>query len=509
MQRSSSSSEVIEGRVGGQPATSPHIVDFPAVETPVRKRFGPRTRRARITTAVLFAVFVVICVVIWNTPPVKRWPSGPTPDQVALQREVARANDLKRQLDQMQNEPDARAEDLKRQVEELEAKLGIPRPDDQSARAGDLKGRLDAAEARLREPRPPVTDPVAAARAADLAQQNEHLNALVTAPRPTEDPLAGVSATLTKDQILASEKMFGLYTEQAPFNYAEVSLIQQQVNRKANIVGYFQSWNGPFRPDAVKQTWKRGQIPLLTWESQPQVGAVTPDVPEYSMPKIIDGAYDDYIRTYAQGIRSVGLPLILRFDHEMNGTWYPWSETKSTTGESINGNSKGDYVRMWRHVHDVFEQEGANQFVMWLWAPNRVNAIPNQPPPVAFYPGDDYVDFIGMSGYYRPYDNGPYFSETHGKTLPLLREATRNKRILLAEMGATELNGQKSLWIESLFRNLPENPDVVGFVWFSLTVTARHEGQTQTNDWRINSSSSTVDTVREQLAISGWGLPAG
>ena len=46
------------------------------------------------------------------------------------------------------------------------------------------------------------------------------------------------------------------------------------------------------------------------------------------------------------------------------------------TGNSLNGNSPGDYVKMWRHVHDIFEAEGANQYVIWVWAPNIVNNLP-------------------------------------------------------------------------------------------------------------------------------------
>ena len=54
-----------------------------------------------------------------------------------------------------------------------------------------------------------------------------------------------------------------------------------------------------------------------------------------------------------------GLPMAIRLDHEMNGSWYPWGE-RQCGGNSLNGNGKGDYVKMWRHVHDIFEAEGAN-----------------------------------------------------------------------------------------------------------------------------------------------------
>lgn len=46
-----------------------------------------------------------------------------------------------------------------------------------------------------------------------------------------------------------------------------------------------------------------------------------------------------------------------------NGDWqFPWSEKP-------DGNQPGDYVKMWRHVHDIFNQEGTKN-VTWVWCPN-------------------------------------------------------------------------------------------------------------------------------------------
>ena len=41
------------------------------------------------------------------------------------------------------------------------------------------------------------------------------------------------------------------------------------VGSDADLAGYFQGWDKPFRPDAVTRSWERGMLPLLSWESQP------------------------------------------------------------------------------------------------------------------------------------------------------------------------------------------------------------------------------------------------
>lgn len=453
--------------------------------------FHNMNRRQRIITVTSAVVLLILCVTILTTPRLKQFVSGPSATEVALQREQARASDLKRQ------------------IELLNAELAEPRPvaTDKllAAKAADLKKQLDAAEARLRKGRPPVMDAEQQARADDLARQNAILSAKLKAPRYV--PPIVVKADRNKAQILKARKLFGLYTAQSPFQYAEFNLVQDQVARNADISGYFQSWRDPYRPDAIKAAWHRGDIPLLTWESMEQIGVIDKKSnAKYSLPKIINGQFDAYLTQYARGITSTGLPVIIRLDHEMNGNWYPWSELTSN-GKSINGNRRGDYVKMWRHVHDIFQREGANQYAMWLWSPNRINQIPRMPAPKAFYPGDKYVDLIGMSGYYRPYDGKPTFANSHERTLPLLRQATRNKPIILSEIGATEDKDKKSLWINDMFTQLqkPVNSDIIGFVWFNFAVTSKGN----TNDWRINSTPRTSKTVSANLWKYGYGTPRG
>jgi hypothetical protein len=493
-----------------------------------------KSRRTRILAGVLTFALLGLSLGIWLSPPVRQWAKGPTRLESDLITERARAEDLREQIADMNErlrrarppETDgveaARADDLARQVEELEAKLGIPRPPVtdgvQKSRAEDLQARLKVAEEKLKAPRPPVTDGVNAARARDLAAQNERLANDLSRPRPPVDPLANVAASMTKAEIVASRRLFGIYTTQSPFNYGEVDLVSGVVQRKANVVGYFQSFKDPFNAFPIRNTWSRGQVPLLTWESQDQVGNITAEQPEFRLSTIYGGAHDEYIRSYARGIRDLKMPVIIRFDHEMNGNWYPWSEWSDVQGVSINGNQKGDYPKAWRHVHDIFQAEGANDYAIWLWSPNRVNRICGQRRPAAFYPGDAYVDWIGMSGYYRNYESkggdcddvGSTFGAVFGNTLPELRRIAGAKPIFLSEIGATERGGDKAAWIADLFRGLGDNTDLIGFAWFSLAVTAGGEKDPFTHDWRINSSGPSQDAMRDGLARSGYGLaPTG
>ena len=102
-------------------------------------------------------------------------------------------------------------------------------------------------------------------------------------------------------------------------------------------------------------TWKR---------SRDHLGAVEPLAravqPRYRLRNIIAGRFDPYIRP-GQDARRLRRPVRLRFAQEMNGNWYPWSE-------HANGNRPHEFVRAWRHIHDIFRAAGATN-VEWVWSP--------------------------------------------------------------------------------------------------------------------------------------------
>ena len=340
-----------------------------------------------------------------------------------------------------------------------------------------------------------------ASQLAHLQQQliaTQHQLAAAEASHGTITSATGATTVSapSKAQLLdPTSRYYGMYTQQSPFNYAEMNATSKKVGVQPNLVGYFQGWDQNFRADAVTAAWSHGQLPLLTWESQPSTaGNNEPNQPTYSLSAILSGSFDSYIENYAKGVASTGLPLAIRLDHEMNGVWYPWSEDDGHGG-SINGNSPGDYAKAWQHIWNIFQAEGANQYVIWDWSPNIINNLTASHKTLAYtqslYPGDKYVDWVGLSGYLRPpfsADQKFTFDATYGPSLAILRQIT-NKKIILSEIGASDVGGHKPAWIASLFAALaePQNSDIVGFAWFDEAVTTYIGGQLGTNDWRVDS----------------------
>jgi beta-mannanase len=106
-------------------------------------------------------------------------------------------------------------------------------------------------------------------------------------------------------------------------------------------------------------------IDWLSWDASK--GANQAD---FRLATIASGKHDSTIRQWATGAKAWGHPLFLRFDHEMNGNWqFPWAE-------QLNGNKPGDYVKAWRHVHDVFAASVGATNITCVWCPNVSGGTP-------------------------------------------------------------------------------------------------------------------------------------
>jgi hypothetical protein len=182
---------------------------------------------------------------------------------------------------------------------------------------------------------------------------------------------------------------------------------------------------------------------------------------------ILNGDCDTYITNFANQINARPERYIIRFAHEMNiedSKWWP-----RHFGPSEDASL---YVDMYRYVHQKFVDAGVDN-VEWMWSPNYAsnppdawNAIPN------YYPGDAYVDWIGLSGYNWYIDGAPdpwrTFDHLYDDVLDDLT-CRYAKPQIIAEIGSIEGSGAltKAGWIADAYQNVRNYPFVRSVVWFN------------------------------------------
>src|SRR2546421_3303515 len=101
----------------------------------------------------------------------------------------------------------------------------------------------------------------------------------------------------------------------APYDMKPVAKFARIAGKGLSIVGF----SGPFTdctsspcipynfPDtAMENVRKYGAIPFFSWGSQSDPGSV--NEPNYQLSDVINGRYDSYIRSFAQGAKRWGHP---------------------------------------------------------------------------------------------------------------------------------------------------------------------------------------------------------
>jgi len=224
-----------------------------------------------------------------------------------------------------------------------------------------------------------------------------------------------------------------------------LALRRRQLGREQRIVHVFYPWNG-YVPRSEPDVAASSTL-MVSWHGAPYR-------------QITNGSSDRIIAGVAKKLAGMKRPILLRWGWEMNGNWFEWDG-------SHNGQDTGGYVKAWRRLHRIFREQGADN-VAWVWSPNW-----NSGPNVSwnrfghYYPGDDYVDWVGVSGY--------DFSGESPKTMfsSICSAYGARKPIILSETAAVDYGGlSKAAWIGKLSAWVKATPAVGAVVWFDTDTQA-------------------------------------
>ena len=276
--------------------------------------------------------------------------------------------------------------------------------------------------------------------------------------------------------------------------------LQEQTGRLAKLYMNFQSWSEEWKQFSTRlgdNSLKHGGVFMVVW--LPGQGEDSPGHSDrhWSCKAITAGQHDAYIKRYAADVKAWGKPVMICLGHEMNGSWYSTSTAFDAPGVRHNGNTPADFVAMWRHVWGIFHDARADN-VYWVWAPNvlflnKNNTLAQQQADYkALYPGDGYVDWIGLDGYCDGV-KGKWrtFSELFDASYRTITAIT-SKPLMIAEFGCSETGAppgtSKAAWVKQAYEDIPQRfPRIELVNWFSRDKTKYGE-----TDWRFNSSKAAL-----------------
>lgn len=291
-------------------------------------------------------------------------------------------------------------------------------------------------------------------------------------------------------------------------------LLYEKTGKGVAVSATYLNFSSAFPNGFVLGNAAVGRISFLTWEFSPGSSQKLEGYEGRILEGIIDGLYDDYLTSWADGLRTFGKPVFLRFGHEMNGDWYPWSGVKNGGGET-SGYGSPDladgperYVDAFRYIHDTFTEQGAEN-VLWVWCPNAPfeameQSLGSWNNAAAYYPGDAYVDWLCFDGYNwgdpafgQQFDaQWQSFDQIFASSYAELQAINAVKPIIIGEFSSTEEGGDKAAWIQEAFHAIRHDfPQIRALIWFHIA---------KETDWRINSSEEALQAYRQAVADDYW-----
>lgn len=252
-------------------------------------------------------------------------------------------------------------------------------------------------------------------------------------------------------------------------NVGDLARFESLVGHTANLSAYFVAFGDAFPKTIVQSLKGSTKTFVVFWE------------PQGSLDDIIAGKWDDYMRAFTRDAIEYGDPILIAPFHEMNLVDSPWSGVRP-------GNSAEKLVLAWRHTHDVVMSQGPRN-ITWGWA---VNQEPNPDTPendiAAYYPGDAYVDVVGVDGFNfaKPWQD---FESLFGDMLLRLRRY--GKPIYVFSI-ASAPGSDKPAWITDALSTQMARYNVVAWIWFNSN---------KEKDWRVNSSPESLEAFKAAISI--------
>ena len=222
--------------------------------------------------------------------------------------------------------------------------------------------------------------------------------------------------------------------------------------------------------ELIIDAYKKGGIITISWHADNPVSGgdswdKTPAVAEILAGGQTTEKFELWIERLAGFLKTLRykgkpVPVIFRPYHEMNGSWFWWGE----------GNcSASDYIKLWQRTVFLLRDKHNLHNILYAYSPNKLGPGDDY---LKYYPGDDYVDILGVDIY--DFNNAEDYKTAVAKDLALVKNIANEKNKLFAftETGLEKV--QTPEWFTGVLYPVIENSGIAWILFWRNSKESHH-----------------------------------
>ncbi len=241
--------------------------------------------------------------------------------------------------------------------------------------------------------------------------------------------------------------------------------IEKKIDYSFDFALHYVTLSPNFPKAELEKMYQEGKFAELTLQiSNHANGDLFGDNPNFD---VYDGKCDETIRSFARGAKEFGHPFLFRLNNEMNSDWVNYSGVAALSDPDI-------FVANWRRIYEIFREEGVDNAI-WIFNPNAEECPPAHfNSYLAYYPGDEYVQMIGLTGY----NTGTHYAEVYMERWRTFEEIYQKPYeeymtqfsefpFIITEFASSSVGGDKAGWITDMFASLKKYKNIKLALWWS------------------------------------------
>ena len=251
-----------------------------------------------------------------------------------------------------------------------------------------------------------------------------------------------------------------------------------------------------FPTEVMQENYEAGRLVELTLQltdnNNTDMFAKSP------MLEIYRGNMDEQLRQWARDAKAFGHPFLFRLNNEMNSDW-------TSYGGVVNMADPNIFTAVWQRIWRIFEEEGVNN-CLWIFNPHDRQAPPSDwNNSLAYYPGNEYVHLIGVTGY----NNGTYYTQwaEEWREFDIIYDQIWEEYHpqfgqfpwIITEFASSGIGGDKVAWMENMFEHIDDYPNIRMAVWFSFADFDDANGGTPARTYWLDETPETLEAFRQGL----------